>query len=272
MPLQRDTAVRPIGIFSTRSINGNIPAFGSPDNMKAQFLADVDAGLSKTQKSLPSKYFYDKKGDALFMQIMALPEYYLTRAEMEIFKQHSQQMIASFGVEKQIHFELIELGAGDGSKTKKLLKALLEQDYQFDYMPIDISSNALEHLQSKLLSGLPKLSIIPTLGDYFEKLSELKHSHHPKVVLFLGSNIGNFLDWQAARFIYDLGSNLSFGDKLLIGVDRIKPARTVLPAYDDKQGITREFNLNLLRRINRELSADFDPAQFSLAGLVLGSR
>ena len=230
--------------------------------MKAQFLADVDAGLSKQRKSLPSKYFYDKNGDALFMQIMDLPEYYLTRAEMEIFTQYSQQMIASFAQDKFNHFELIELGAGDGSKTKKLLKALLEQGYQFDYIPIDISSNVLEHLESDLLSELPRLSIKPKQGDYFKKLSEFKDSHHPKVVLFLGSNIGNFRDHQSAQFIYELGTNLAIGDKLLIGVDRIKSADIVLPAYDDEQGITREFNLNLLHRINRELNADFDPAQF----------
>lgn len=230
--------------------------------MREQFITDVDAGLSQQDKRLSSKYFYDASGDALFMQIMQLPEYYLTRAEMEIFTKQSQRMIASLEITKDTYFELIELGAGDGSKTKELLKVLLVQGYQFDYMPIDISSNVLEHLQENLAAALPNLSIKPQHGDYFKILHALKESHHPKVLLFLGSNIGNQTDAQASQFIYDLGANLNQGDKLLMGVDLIKSADIVLPAYNDAEGITRAFNLNLLHRINAELGGDFNVKQF----------
>jgi dimethylhistidine N-methyltransferase len=230
--------------------------------MNKQFLEDVDAGLSREQKSLPSKYFYDKSGDELFMQIMDLPEYYLTRAELEIFTRQTTQMIDSLGVDHDTRFDLIELGPGDGIKTKKLMGALFQQGFQFDYLPIDISSNVLEHLQGELSTDIPGLSVKPMQGDYFKVLGDIKNSQHPKVVLFLGSNIGNLRDRQAARFIDHLADNLDEGDKLLLGVDRIKPAEIVLPAYDDEKGVTKQFNLNLLRRINRELGANFKLDQF----------
>jgi dimethylhistidine N-methyltransferase len=196
------------------------------------------------------------------MQIMALPEYYLTRAEHEIFTQQTQALIDSLGVSPEKHFELIELGAGDGSKTKHLLKELLAQGYQFDYLPIDISGHVLELLANNLLAELPDLSLRAQQGDYFETLQSLKNSDASKVVLFLGSNIGNMPDKQAATFIYNLGANLSAGDRLLLGADLIKPVEVVLPAYNDAQGVTKAFNMNLLHRMNRELGANFVVDQF----------
>ncbi len=230
--------------------------------MNKQFAIDVDEGLSQLNKTLPSKYFYDQKGDELFMQIMALPEYYLTRAEHEIFTEQTQALIDALGVHPDQYFELIELGAGDGSKTKHLLKALLDQGYQFDYLPIDISGHVLELLASNLLAELPTLSLKAQQGDYFEILRNLKQSRVPKVMLFLGSNIGNMTDAEAADFIYDLGGNLAAGDKMLLGADLIKSADIVLPAYDDAQGVTKAFNMNLLHRMNNELGADFAIEQF----------
>ena len=230
--------------------------------MNKQFAIDVDAGLSQQNKTLPSKYFYDQKGDELFMQIMELPEYYLTRAEHEIFTEQTPALIDALGVSPQQHFELIELGAGDGSKTKHLLKALLEQGYLFDYLPIDISGHVLELLASNLLAELPTLSLKAQQGDYFEILQSLKQSSAPKVMLFLGSNIGNMTDAEAADFIYDLGANLAAGDKMLLGADLIKSADIVLPAYDDTQGVTKAFNMNLLHRMNNELGANFVIEQF----------
>lgn len=230
--------------------------------MNTEFKNDIDVGLSDTQKRLSSKYFYNTKGDALFMQIMAMPEYYLTRAELEIFTEQSTNMISSLELKQNKYFELIELGAGDGTKTKELLKVLVAEDYQFDYMPIDISANVLGHLQTTLQQELPSLSVRPQQGDYFQCLHKLRAGQHPKVVLFLGSNIGNMSDAQAAEFIYNLGKELSVGDKLIIGVDLIKSADIVLPAYNDKAGITEQFNLNLLHRINDELDADFNVDQF----------
>ena len=230
--------------------------------MIEQFSSDVDAGLSHVQKKLPSKYFYDKTGDALFVKIMALPEYYLTRAEMEIFTLQTSSMIEALTLNKSEYFELIELGAGDGRKTKKLLKALSEKGFQYDYLPIDISGNALNQLQQSLANELPEVSVKTQQGDYFGILENLKKSHHPKVVLFLGSNIGNMLDEEASLFLKNLSETLNAGDKLLLGVDLIKPEEKILPAYNDSSGITRQFNLNILTRINRELGGDFDLNKF----------
>jgi L-histidine N-alpha-methyltransferase len=227
-------------------------------SMIEQFKKEVDEGLSGDIKSLPSKFFYDKKGDALFVEIMHLPEYYVTRSEHEIFKEKSETIIEALQLHPDTYFELIELGAGDGLKTKELLRALVKGNYNFDYMPVDISQNALDKLEADLNQQLERVSIKKKQGDYFEVLESLKENQHPKVILFLGSNIGNMPDDVATAFIGKLSDNLHKGDKLLLGVDLIKPASIVLPAYDDSQGVTAAFNLNLLERINSELEGDFD--------------
>ncbi len=230
--------------------------------MTETFKEEIKQGLSAIPKTLPSKYFYNKIGDALFVQIMNLPEYYLTRSEFDIFKNKTQQLIDAFGIDKNTHFELIELGAGDGTKTKELLKVLDAQKYRFDYIPIDISANALAQLKNNLAKELPNVSVKTQQGDYFNVLHSLKENNNPKVMLFLGSNIGNMDDEIATEFIYNLGANLQKGDKLLLGADLIKSKEIVLPAYNDTQGITAKFNLNLLDRINTELNADFNTSQF----------
>ena len=231
--------------------------------MIEQFKDAVNKGLSEKHKNLPSKYFYDKKGDALFVEIMGLPEYYLTRAEHDIFKNQTSNIIASLKLEKDTYFELIELGAGDGTKTKELLKLLSKEGYNFDYLPVDISQNALDNLENNLKIELPSVSVKTKQGDYFEVLESLKHSKHPKVILFLGSNIGNMNDAIASIFMQNLSTNLNLGDKLFLGVDLIKPEVVVLPAYNDSKGVTAAFNLNLLDRINNELNADFNRKNFA---------
>ena len=230
--------------------------------MIEQFKSDVLDGLESEPKTLSSKYFYDDIGDGLFQKIMALPEYYLTRAELEIFQSQAKDIVATFGMDKNQPFELIELGAGDGTKTIEILKELLSQNYTFDYVPIDISDHALLGLQKRLARELPELSVMPKQGMYFGVLSDLKKSSKPKVILFLGSNIGNLLDDKAKEFMYQLGANLQAGDKILLGVDSVKSKEIVLPAYDDSQGVTAAFNLNLLTRINKEMDADFIISQF----------
>lgn len=230
--------------------------------MNNEFSSDVDKGLSKSPKSLSSKYFYDKIGDELFVQIMNMPEYYLTKAEHEIFKHQSDQIIEKLQLKKDTYFELIELGAGDGTKTKELLRTLSDEAYQFDYMPIDISGHALAGLENAINRELPKVSVKPQQGDYFSVLGTIKASPNPKVILFLGSNLGNLLDREANEFMARLAANLNIGDKVFLGVDAIKSADIVLPAYNDKAKITAKFNLNLLTRINRELGADFDLNHF----------
>ncbi|MEX0275388.1 MAG: L-histidine N(alpha)-methyltransferase [Flavobacteriaceae bacterium] len=228
----------------------------------SQFKKDVEEGLGRYPKSLPSKYFYDKDGDVLFERIMQLPEYYLTRAELEIFQQQAKQLVRALGVNQQTYFELIELGAGNGLKTKELLHSLQRGKYRFDYFPVDISLNALELLEKSLKEELPTLNIRKQHGDYFGILSSLKKTKHPKVIMFLGSNIGNMEDGVASQFLYGLGANLAPGDKLLLGVDLIKDTSIVLPAYNDRAGVTRDFNLNLLKRINRELGGNFEVDKF----------
>jgi dimethylhistidine N-methyltransferase len=228
-----------------------------------KFKQDVIKGLSKSpQKTLPSKYFYDKKGDELFVKIMALPEYYLTRAEMEIFKDKTEELICALCLNKKEKYDIIELGAGDGTKTIHLLKKLISLEFDFEYIPVDISKNALEGLNTYLKNELPDIVVKPNHTDYFKALNELKQDGRAKIILFLGSNIGNLLDEQATDFIYHLGSSLYKGDKIILGVDLKKSKEIVLPAYNDSQKITAEFNLNLLDRINNELGANFDRNNF----------
>lgn len=226
------------------------------------FKNEVEKGLNSSPKTLPSKYFYDKKGDAIFVEIMNLPEYYLTRCELDIFQNKTQELIDALGVKPDTYFELIELGAGDGIKTKELLRMLDAQNFNFDYFPIDISNNALELLKQDINKELPNVSVQTKQGDYFEVLASLKTNNQPIVLLFLGSNIGNMNDELASQFIYNLGANLQAGDKLFLGVDLIKAKEIVLPAYNDTKGITAKFNYNLLERINNELGGNFNLHHF----------
>lgn len=232
---------------------------------KEQFLQDVEEGLSRSPKTLPSKYFYDKRGDELFVEIMNMPEYYLTRAEHDVLRAQSPRIVDSLQQDRTTCFEVVELGAGDGTKTRELLQVLLQEKYKFAYVPVDISQHAIDKLERALKDEMPELELRARQGDYFKILGELKETTHAKLVLFLGSNIGNMNDEVAGKFIYDLGSNLHPGDFLLLGVDLIKPREVVAPAYNDSQGITSEFNLNLLRRINRELGGDFEIGSFEHA-------
>lgn len=231
--------------------------------MIEQFKKDVEAGLSRNPKYLNSKYFYDEIGDQLFVDIMNMPEYYLTNSEFEIFNEKTAEIIEGLNLKKDEYFQLIELGAGDGTKTKELLKVLVNEKYDFDYLPIDISQHALDNLDLSLKTGIPELNVQTKQGDYFQVLSSFKNPNQRKIVLFLGSNIGNLKDELSAIFLYELGSNLSPEDQLLLGVDLIKPVDIVLPAYNDVQGITAKFNLNILNRINKELGGDFNIDQFA---------
>lgn len=233
--------------------------------MIEQFKSDVQLGLSESPKRLSSKYFYNKKGDELFVQIMNMPEYYLTRSELEVFQTKADQIVDSFSIDKNTYFELIELGAGDGTKTIEILKELLSKSYNFSYLPVDISQNALDGIEKMLHSKLPNLNVKKQQGDYFGILNTLQKSNHPKVVFFLGSNLGNMPDDRATDFMSKLSNTLTVNDIILLGVDTIKSKEVVLPAYNDQSGITREFNLNLLQRINDELDANFNIDQFEHA-------
>jgi dimethylhistidine N-methyltransferase len=223
---------------------------------------DVRKGLSEKQKRLPSKYFYDSTGDALFQEIMTLPEYYLTRSELEIFQNQAGTILEVFNTEHSF-FDLLEFGAGDGSKTKILVRELLKNGGKFRYLPIDISNDVLKGLAEDFKHSFPGLEIVTKHKDYFSALSDVySESKNPKLVLFLGSSIGNFNKEQAVKFLGELNEKLKSGDQALIGFDLKKNPKTILRAYNDSKGVTKRFNLNLLTRINRELDADFDISQF----------
>jgi dimethylhistidine N-methyltransferase len=227
------------------------------------FADDVLRGLSSEPKFLSSKYFYDDEGSRLFQEIMKLPEYYLTESEFEIFSTQTNEIYEAFGA-SGAKFDLIELGAGDGAKTAVLVDYFLKQNARFTYVPIDISEEALHFLTEKFLARFPNLSIQTERGDYFRTLETFKSkSDRRKIILFLGSNIGNFGRQQAQDFFANLRAVMNDDDRLFIGFDLQKDPRLILRAYDDASGITAAFNLNLLTRINRELGADFNREDFS---------
>lgn len=226
-----------------------------------QFKEDVRQGLTSYPKTLSSKYFYDREGDRLFQEIMALPEYYLTNLEFEIFDRHKKDITGAFF--SNDGFDLIELGAGDGKKTKILLKQLLDEGQDFTYLPIDISQNVLDQLSNSLKKELPRLEVNPQRGSYAETLQRLeKYNSRKKVILFLGSNLGNMLPEQAVQFLKKIGATMGPEDLFFIGLDQKKHPQKILDAYNDPSGVTAAFNLNLLRRINRELAADFNLDNF----------
>ncbi len=222
------------------------------------FGKEVHQGLTAFPKYLSSKFFYDAIGDKLFQQIMALPEYYLTDVEYDIFNTHKTDIVKGFDKEKE-GFDILELGAGDGKKTKLLLAELLEKKYSFVYRPIDISENAISHLVRNLSSELSGVSVKGEIGEYFEVLDRLNHiSKKRKVIFFLGSNIGNLQHPKAIEFLKKLNSVMHQDDILFIGFDQKKHPQKVLDAYNDKTGITEAFNKNVLTRINKELNGNFD--------------
>jgi len=226
------------------------------------FAKDILEGLTDSNKHLSSKYFYDDEGSRIFQDIMRMPEYYLTDCELEIFQTQKQEIFEAFTPTNE-SFELIELGAGDGLKTKVLLAHFLAQKALFEYLPIDISHDAVVNLVDDLKTELPQLKTQGMIGDYFQLLNELnKHSQTKKIVLFLGSNIGNFHEQKALNFLLHLQTVLHSGDLVLIGFDLKKDAEVIIQAYNDPYGHTAAFNLNLLHRINKELHADFQLHNF----------
>lgn len=223
------------------------------------FLHEVWEGLSGSEKSLSSKYFYDDRGSEIFQEIMGMPEYYLTRCEFEIFSLQSESIGRSLDFDGP--FQLIELGAGDGSKTFKLIEGFQKVGLQFEYLPVDVSAGALTSLETSLLSSGLKVEYRLMEGDYFEVMNSLG-SDVPALYLFLGANIGNYNQEQAQTLLKKIQANMKPGDMLLTGFDLKKNPMLVQQAYADPHGITARFNLNLLSRMNRELGADFKLDQF----------
>jgi dimethylhistidine N-methyltransferase len=230
--------------------------------MNNLFAKDVIKGLTARPKYIPSKYFYDEKGDELFQKIMKMETYYLSDAEHEIMHLHKDEFLK---ISRQAgeHFNLIELGAGDGAKTKVLLKHFMDKKANFSYIPVDISGNVLKILEDSIKEVMPDIRMEKVEKEYFDALDYIRKNKRSKnIVLFMGGNIGNFHYKEAKQFLSDLRSSLSLNDTLIIGFDLKKDPMKVLNAYNDKEGITRDFNLNVLERINRELGGNFQVSDF----------
>jgi L-histidine N-alpha-methyltransferase len=229
------------------------------------FAADVRRGLTASPvKFLLPKYFYDPLGSRLFDAICLVPEYYLTRAEASIFESHAAEIVERARAGGS-HITLVELGSGSASKTRHLIEALLFEQHRLTYVPVDISTAALEESASALLGDYEGLSVTAYAADYDTALPRLAENFEEgarALVLFLGSNIGNFDRAEARDFLRRVRASLRAGDLMLLGADLKKDAATLEAAYDDPLGVTAAFNLNLLARINRELSADFSLRDF----------
>ena len=228
---------------------------------QANFAEDVRRGLSSDPKNLFPKYLYDELGSQLFKAICHVDEYYLTRAEDEILAQHADEIVASVPTCRT----LIELGSGSAEKTRKIIEALTRHERELLFIPVDISASALEESSRSLLHSYPTLKILGYAADYFDGLAALQTlDRGPALVLFLGSNIGNFEASEVITFLRAVRKVLRPDDALLLGADLKKDRAILEAAYNDSLGVTRAFIVNELARINRELGGDFDLWAFGL--------
>ena len=215
---------------------------------------DVLRGLTAVHKSLPPKLFYDHVGSALFERITELPEYYLTATERSIFEHSADEMIAQAGDDLTI----IELGAGSANKTVLLLQAALRRQQTVHFYPIDVSAAALDEASERLRREVPGVEVFPRVLDYTHDMQQLRRIQGRKIILYIGSSIGNFEPFQSGALLKQMRSGLCAGDFLLLGTDMRKDPSVLIPAYDDSQGVTAAFNKNVLARINRELGGHFE--------------
>ena len=219
----------------------------------------VREGLLSCPKTLPCRFFYDAEGSELFERICDLPEYYLTRTEDAILGEFADQMVAGW-VSDPV---MVELGSGSSTKTRRLIRAALEAYGRLRYVPIDVSKTILEDSARSLVAEFPALRIKAIAGTYHAALATLSTKvERPKLFVFLGSSLGNFTSEEAALFLREIALSMRPVDRLLLGTDLVKQRSVLEAAYDDDQGVTRAFNLNLLKRINRELNADFQVDEF----------
>lgn len=229
------------------------------------FANDVLTGFSSKRKHLSSKYFYDTKGSQLFNKITQHPDYYLTQCELEIIQQNKSKFSQLLAGQS---FNLIELGPGEGIKTRLLIDQFLNDGHDFTYFTIDISEKYLSQIVQRFNQELSQLKLVALNADYFAGLQWLsKQSQKRNVVLFLGSSIGNFTPGKTNLFLNSIWRDLQHGDYCYIGFDLRKDTDILLKAYNDSAGLTKQFNLNILQRINRELGGHFNPQQFSHYGV-----
>ncbi|WP_275291960.1 L-histidine N(alpha)-methyltransferase [Amycolatopsis sp. La24] len=225
-------------------------------DVTAELRADVREGLTADQKWLPPKWFYDAEGSKLFEKITALPEYYPTRSEREVLAARAAEIAERTGAHT-----LVELGSGSSEKTRLLLDALTAHGTLEAFVPMDVSETALAEAAAAITADYPKLEVRGVVGDFTQHL-QLLPGTAPRVVAFLGGTIGNFLPDERAEFLHSVRDVLGEGEWLLLGTDLVKDRETLERAYDDSAGVTAAFNRNVLRVINAELGADFDPDEF----------
>lgn len=231
------------------------------DDRVAALAADVRAGLTAPQKSLPPKYFYDARGSELFDEITRLPEYYPTRTERSILIEHADEIAALTSART-----LNELGSGTSEKTRLLLDALRRAGTLTRFVPFDVDPTVLAQAGESIASAYPGVAVEGVVGDFERHLDRMPRDDH-RLVVFLGSTIGNLTPAMRARFFADLRSTMKPGDALLLGTDLVKSTDRLEAAYDDAQGVTAEFNKNVLRVLNLELHADFDLDAFEHVAL-----
>ena len=226
----------------------------------------VREGLSSRPKRLPAWLFYDCTGSKLFDAITELPEYYLTRTERGIFSLASKEIVET--ASKGRRLRIAELGAGSAEKTRLLLSAAVERHGAVVYEPVDVSASALDGAKRRIEREIPRVTVSPRVMDYTDGDDHRFHlgaldPDEKRMVLYIGSSIGNFEPHQAARLLRRVRAGLEIGDSMLVGVDLVKDEATLVAAYDDAQGVTAAFNRNVLVRLNRELDADFDVETFA---------
>ncbi len=227
-----------------------------PDDLHIALIDDVSRGLTATPKQLSPVWFYDERGSDLFDQITRLTEYYPTRTERSILTEHANDIAEMSNADM-----LIELGSGTSEKTRLLLDALSATSQLKAFVPLDVSEETLRNAATSIANDYPGVSVRAVVGDFHHHLDALPLGNK-RLVAFLGGTIGNLTPAERSRFLFDIDCQLNTGDSLLLGTDLIKNPQRLIAAYSDSQGVTAEFNRNLLHVLNRELSADFVPEQF----------
>lgn len=229
------------------------------------FVADVREGLTADQKAIPPRWLYDARGSELFEQITELETYYLTRTERALFETHAEAIVTACPTP----LEIVELGAGSAAKTRLILAAAIGRQGPTTYGPIDISQRAIDMARRRLLEHFPdQLTIRPVVGPYDQGLEKLQdQDSSPRLILFIGSSIGNFELDDQLDLLTRIAEAMGPEDRFLLGTDMAKEEDVLLDAYDDPQGVTAGFALNLLTRMNRELGASFDPDTFEFVAL-----
>ena len=219
---------------------------------------DVRDGLLRPNKRLSPRFFYDDEGSRLFDEITRLPEYYLTNAERSILKTHADDMVTRSAQGTDVLLHVVELGAGTADKTREVLAAVVRHQGNCVYVPIDVSSGALDEAVVRLSREMPEVKVSPIQARYRNALPSVEKLGPRRMVLFIGSSMGNLEDDEAVALLSGVRASLTSGGVLLLGVDRRKDPARMLPAYDDAQGVTARFNLNMLAHLNRVLDGDFD--------------